>query len=355
MDTRDYIIYIKNEIYEKRNYDDYVHAFYEYKYYLEKRLEQNNKDIEAICQYSAVLNELRMEEDVVIDLMENLLKNNFEELTPSDQLRLHTNIAGICESGEKCTYHLLEAVQIDLPVPNAIDALGKIYMEEKKYDMAESLFLRATQVSKKAIYRYNYAVALYFNNKIEQARLIFKDLIDQIPNDWQPLYGYAVTCWCSNFEDEFYETLNTLMNIDEIKFDFDKDKLADLYFLCERYQDYNSIYDNSDIRYAIDPSWVYPYLYSLKQQGEMILLEEKFKTFLDEIKLDLNEYMNELLDDEHSQNDKNEYIKCLRNKVDNLILFYAALIETNFKPEVIPEIQCKYFCYMPDCPRCQDI
>lgn len=351
MDIKDYIRYIKNEIEDKQNYDEYVHAFEEYKHYLEEHLKQNSNDIEAICQYSVVLYELRIEEDVVVELMENTLINRFDQLTPMEKLRLHINIAAVYKSGEKCSYHLEEAVKLNLPVANSYDALAKEYYDEEKYDEAELLFMKATEVSQKAIYRYNYAVSLYSNNKIEKARLLFDELIKDMSYDWQPIYGYAVACWYSNMKGEFYETLSILENLDEKGFDFDRDLLADLYFVCGKYREHNSIYDNSEIKYSISSSWVFPYLYSLKQQGEMTLLEEKYHMFLSDIQQDIIEYMSEELSDP-------DYFQTIIDKskkeADDLIYFYKSLCEANYKPMVVPKLYCIYGCYMLDCPRHQE-
>lgn len=352
MDIKDYIRYIKNEIKDKQNYDEYVHAFEEYKRYLEEHLKWNSNDIEAICQYSVVLYELRMEEDVIVDLMEKILINRVDQLTPMEKLRLHINIAAIYESGEKCIYHLEEAVKLNLPIANSYDALAKEYFDEKKYNEAELLFMKATEVSQKAIYHYNYAVSLYLNNKIEQARLLIKELIKHMSYDWQPIYGYAVACWYSNMKGEFYETLSILENLDETEFNFDKDLLADLYFVCGKYQEHNSIYDNSEFGYSISSSWVFPYLYSLKHQGEMTLLEEKYHMFLSDIQQDIIEYMNEALSDPE---DFHTLIEEKQKEADELIDFYKSLCETNYKPMVVPRLYCIYECYMLDCPRHQEL
>ena len=195
MNCNEYIAYIQKEIEEKEQYEDYKYAFEAYKVYLEKRLKENQKDVEAACQLGAVLLELRKSEEECLQPLEALLMTFEEQLDDWQKARLHIDIAGICEYGPKCRLHLEKAVTLNLPIPNGYDALGRLYMGEDNYAKAETLFAKAVQLSKEPIYRYNYAVSLYQNQKFQEAKEVFETLHLEQPDDRLVIYGYAVCCY----------------------------------------------------------------------------------------------------------------------------------------------------------------
>lgn len=176
MNCNEYIAYIQKEIEEKNEYMDYKHAFENYKTYLEERLEKDPKDVEAACQLGIVLLELRKSEEECLHPLETLLMNYEDQLDDWQKVRLHINIAGICEYGLKCRAHLEKAVTLNLPIPNGYDVLGRLYMKEDNYAVAETLFARAVQFSKEPIYRYNYAVCCYLLGEKEQGTALVEQL-----------------------------------------------------------------------------------------------------------------------------------------------------------------------------------
>lgn len=97
LDISTYIKYIQQEV-KDNGFDDYVHVFYEYKNYLESRIEKNPKDIEAICQLAAVYLELRYGEDISIKLILDTLTNYIDEISIIDKSRIYVNLAFLYES-----------------------------------------------------------------------------------------------------------------------------------------------------------------------------------------------------------------------------------------------------------------
>lgn len=94
LNTIAYIQYIQHEIQDKE-FDDYVHVFYEYKNYLESRIK------EAICQLAAVYLELRYDENTSIKLIKDTLTNFADEISAINKSRIYINLAFLYESNDE--------------------------------------------------------------------------------------------------------------------------------------------------------------------------------------------------------------------------------------------------------------
>ncbi|WP_040195741.1 tetratricopeptide repeat protein [Candidatus Soleaferrea massiliensis] len=351
MNCEDYILYIRKEMKEKKKYDEYVHALKAYRQYLEKRLLHEPNDIEAVCQYSAILQELRYSKKECAEPMEKALVRKSDSLIPFDKLRLHTNLAGIYESGEKCVKHLQKAVQLNLPVPHAYDALGRVYILKKEYQLAVPLFKKAAQLSKRAVYQYNYAVSLYQSCEVELAKNLLESLLPS--TDQEILYAYAVCCHFTGNGDQAAAILDVLAGTTTENSRVSKYELADLYFLCGKYREHNAMIDGANFPPARECSWVYPYLYALKQQDEMQRLKQKYCEFLQEIEEDRAYIEDESLDADFSQEDKDNYMAKYQQEARALQEFYTKLLRLDFVPVKTITLYCKDECYMLDCPRHQ--
>ncbi len=91
--------YIQDEIQKNDSYDNYKHAFIEYKDYLEKCLLENPKNVEVICQLAAVYNELNYQWDDIYKLLNEFIKKYENELTNEEKSRIYTNLGFYYDMG----------------------------------------------------------------------------------------------------------------------------------------------------------------------------------------------------------------------------------------------------------------
>ncbi|MDR1136309.1 MAG: hypothetical protein LBL49_09065 [Clostridiales Family XIII bacterium] len=233
--TNDYIGYIQREIAEKDRYEDYVHAFEEYRDYLEARLSANPKDIEAICQLAAVYHELRYDYDDCISQMEEALR---WDISDSDRIRLYTNLAFYYEDrspdGEDVMRCLEAAVALSPDTPNAYDVLGRFYLDSDP-ERSLPLYQRAGELCSEMKYQYNHAVALFTCGRIAEARRILEPLSAEHADERRVRYAMGVfDCYLGNREAALAvaDALASEHSDDHIT----EGELADLYFLCGAYE-----------------------------------------------------------------------------------------------------------------------
>ena len=87
--------YIQDEIKKNGSYDNYRHAFVEYKDYLEECLLENPRDVEKVCQLAAVYNELNYQWDDIYKLLNEFIKRNFTKYWRNkDQRRISERYNG---------------------------------------------------------------------------------------------------------------------------------------------------------------------------------------------------------------------------------------------------------------------
>ena len=351
-----YIKYIQQEV-KDNGFDDYVHVFYEYKNYLESRIEKNPKDIEAICQLAAVYLELRYGEDISIKLILDTLTNYIDEISIIDKSRIYVNLAFLYESNydqKKCLYYLEEAIKLNLNTANAYNELARIRMENNFTGDILSLFEKAYSLSPKMKYQYNYGVALFEYGYILKSKVLFEELLPKYEDERQVLYGYGICCFYTGDKRKAIEIANKLAqgkNDDYIA----ESEIADLYFLCDEYSKHNEMYDNSDIEYYSDVKWLAPYFYCLKVQGKTEELQAKLSKVIAEKNNAIMEIEAEELDDDFTELEKNENIQEYQKEKNEIIMAFEKILNEDYKPEIKIKLWLMYGCYMIDCPRHQSL
>ena len=356
MNTIAYIKYIQHEIQDKE-FDDYVHIFYEYKNYLESRIKKNPKDIEAICQLAAVYLELRYDENISIKLIKDTLTNFADEISAIDKSRIYINLAFLYESNDEeknCLYYLEEAIKLNPNMADAYNELGRIQIENGIIGDNLKLFEKAYSLSSKMKYQYNYGVALFQHDYILKAKALFEELLPKYEDERRILYGYGVCCFYTGNKRKAIEIANKLAqgkNDDYIA----ESEIADLYFLCEEYSKHNEMYDNSEFEYRLDVRWLAPYFYCLKVQGKMEELQSKLTEVIMEKNNKIIETEAEELDDEFTKVEKNESIQEYQKEKNEIITAFEKITNDTYKPEIRIKLWLMNGCYMIDCPRHQSL
>jgi Uncharacterized enzyme of heme biosynthesis len=281
----DYIKKIQQEINSDKPYEEYALSFEEYKSFLKNTIERNPKDIMAICQLAIVLVELRNDSDVSIGLMEEALLKYENELSSDEKLRLYINLAFFYEEDgcvEKLIPILEKAIALHPNTPIPYNSLAMSILEKdmgiptkENAIIALPFFEQATKLSNSFIYHYNYAVGLYYSGNVLDAKNIFERLIEQKSN-MKALFGLAV---CSYFLDDKKTTIDILKFLVDNDKDFEvvEDHRAELFYLCEDYENSNAEYEKMD--YYVSADWIAPYFYCLRvlnKKEELLAVYEKF-------------------------------------------------------------------------------
>ena len=358
--------YIQDEIKKNNSYDNYKHAFIEYKDYLEKYFLKNPKNVEVVCQLAAVYNELWYDWEKIYKLLNEFIKKYENELTDEEKSRIYTNLGYYYDAqrygSKRAIRTLRKAVAFNPNNSKAYYGLGADYYGAGKYDKSEEMYKRACELENNPIYKFEYANLLMVNGKYEEAKIILEELIKKDfefgKEDFAKIkYSYIVNRIrlkeFENIESEIDELM--LENIDNDYF-FCSD-LESLYYLSENYKKFVEIYlkieAQGDCRVPDEELSIY--FYSLKQLNKMDKLEKFFKRALKFKNEEIEDVKNGEFKKEWTKAEKKEEIKEIRRQAKRLKAEYEKILKTDYKPEVKIYPKFLYDCFLIDCPRHQKL
>jgi len=328
--------YIQDEIQKNDSYDNYKHAFIEYRDYLEKCLLENPKNVEVICQLAAVYNELNYQWDDIYKLLNEFIKKYENELTDEEKSRIYTNLGFYYDdqrNGNKRAIRTLrKAVTFNPNNSKAYYGLGANYYGAGKYDkkyeeakiILEELIKKDFEFGKEDFAKIKYS---YIANKIQLGKF-------------------------ENIEDEINELMLEMVNKD----DFFEEEFAELYYLIGSYEKSRKIYSKFKIQdYQFPAWWLKFYFYSLKQLNEIEKLQENFKIVLKIKDEEIESIKNGEFLTECTKSYKKEEIREIKRQIKNLKAEYEKILETDYKPEVKIYPKFLYDCFLIDCPRHQKL
>ena len=358
--------YIQDEIKKNDSYDNYRHAFVEYKDYLEECLLENPQDVEKVCQLAAVYNELNYQWDDIYKLLNEFIKKYENELTDEEKSRIYTNLGYYYDDqrygSKRAIRTLRKAVAFNPNNSKAYYGLGADYYGAGKYDKSEEMYKRACELENNPIYKFEYANLLMVNEKYEEAKIILEELIKKDfefgKEDFAKIkYSYIVNRIrlkeFENIESEIDELM--LENIDNDYFFCSG--LESLYYLSENYKKLVEIYlkieAQGDCRVPDEELSIY--FYSLKQLNKMDKLEKFFKRALKFKNEEIEDVKNGEFKKEWTKAEKKEEIKEIRRQAKRLKAEYEKILKTDYKPEVKIYPKFLYDCFLIDCPRHQKL
>ena len=357
--------YIQDEIEKNDSYDNYKHAFIEYKDYLEKCLLENPRDVAKVCQLAATYNELNYQWDDIYKLLNEFIKKYENELTDEEKSRIYTNLGFYYDdqrNGNKRAIRTLrKAVTFNPNNSKAYYGLGANYYGAGKYDKSEEMYKRACELENNPIYKFEYANLLMFNGKYEEAKIILEELIKKDfefgKEDFAKIkYSYIANKIqlgkFENIEDEINELMLEMVNKD----DFFEEEFAELYYLIGSYEKSRKIYSKFKIQdYQFPAWWLKFYFYSLKQLNEIEKLQENFKIVLKIKDEEVEGIKNGEFLTECTKSYKKEEIREIKRQIKNLKVEYEKILKTDYKPEVKIYPKFLYDCFLIDCPRHQKL
>jgi len=358
--------YIQDEIKKNDSYDNYRHAFIEYKDYLEKSLLENPRDVEKVCQLAATYNELNYQWDDIYKLLNEFIKKYENEVTDEERSRIYTNLGFYYDDQrngiKRAIRTLRKAVAFNPNNSKAYYGLGADYYGARKYDKSEEMYKKACELENNPIYKFEYANLLMINGKYEEAKIILEELIKKDfefgKEDFAKIkYSYIVNRIrlkeFENIESKIDELM--LENIDNDYF-FCSD-LESLYYLSENYKKLVEIYlkieAQEDCRVPDEELSIY--FYSLKQLNKMDKLEKFFKRALKFKNEEIEDVKNGEFKKEWTKAEKKEEIKEIRRQAKRLKAEYEKILKTDYKPEVKIYPKFLYDCFLIDCPRHQKL
>ena len=358
--------YIQDEIKKNDSYDNYRHAFIEYKDYLEKSLLENPRDVEKVCQLAATYNELNYQWDDIYKLLNEFIKKYENEVTDEERSRIYTNLGFYYDDQrngiKRAIRTLRKAVAFNPNNSKAYYGLGADYYGARKYDKSEEMYKKACELENNPIYKFEYANLLMINGKYEEAKIILEELIKKDfefgKEDFAKIkYSYIVNRIrlkeFENIESEIDELM--LENIDNDSFFCSG--LESLYYLSENYKKLVEIYlkieAQGDCRVPDEELSIY--FYSLKQLNKMDKLEKFFKRALKFKNEEIEDVKNGEFKKEWTKAEKKEEIKEIRRQAKRLKAEYEKILKTDYKPEVKIYPKFLYDCFLIDCPRHQKL
>ena len=358
--------YIQDEIKKNDSYDNYRHAFIEYKDYLEECLLENPQDVEKVCQLAAAYNELNYQWDDIYKLLNEFIKKYENEVTDEEKSRIYTNLGFYYDDQrngiKRAIRALRKAVAFNPNNYKAYYGLGVDYYGARKYDKSEEMYKKACELENNPIYKFEYANLLMVNGKNEEAKIILEELIKKDfefgKEDFAKIkYSYIVNRIrlkeFENIESKIDELM--LENIDNDYF-FCSD-LESLYYLSENYKKLVEIYlkieAQEDCRVPDEELSIY--FYSLKQLNKMNKLEKSFKEALKFKNEEIEDVKNGEFKKKWTKAEKKEEIKEIRREAKRLKAEYEKILKTDYKPEVKIYPKFLYDCFLIDCPRHQKL
>ena len=354
-----------SEIKKNDSYDNYKHAFIEYRDYLEKCLLENPKNVEVICQLAAVYNELNYQWDDIYKLLNEFIKKYENELTDEEKSRIYTNLGYYYDDqrdgNKRAIRTLRKAVTFNPNNSKAYYGLGADYYGAKKYDKSEEMYKRACELENNPIYKFEYANLLMINRKYKEAKIILEELIKKDfefeKEDFAKIkYSYIANKIqlrkFENIENEIDELMLETVNKD----DFFEEEFAELYYLVGSYEKSRKIYSKFKIQdYQFPAWWLRFYFYSLKQLNEIEKLQENFKIVLKIKDEEIESIKNGEFLTECTKSYKKEEIREIKRQIKNLKAEYERILKTDYKPEVKIYPKFLYDCFLIDCPRHQKL
>ena len=357
--------YIQDEIKKNDSYDNYKHAFIEYKDYLEKFFLENPKNVEVVCQLAAVYNELNYQWKDIYKLLNKFIKKYENELTNEEKSRIYTNLGYYYDDqrygSKRAIRTLRKAVAFNPNNSKAYYGIGADYYGAGKYDKSEEMYKRACELENNPIYKFEYANLLMVNKKYEKAKIILEKLLkgnfDFCKEDLAKIkYSYIVNkIYLREFE-------NIKVKIDELMLenvgneDFWDYIFAELYYLAGKYEKSEETYAKmKNSNYEVATWWIAPYFYSIKQLNQKEKLQREFEEILEIKSEEIEDVKNSEFKREWTKSEKKEEIREIKRQIKSLKAEYEKILKTDYKPEVKIYPKFLYDCFLIDCPRHQKL
>ena len=98
------------------SYDNYRHAFIEYKDYLEKCLLKNPRDVEKVCQLAIAYFTVYQDGKTSVNVLEEFLKKYSKDLNDDEKAVIYQDLADLYEKDayddKKCKYYLTKLIEM---------------------------------------------------------------------------------------------------------------------------------------------------------------------------------------------------------------------------------------------------
>jgi len=354
MNWKSHVLEIQETIRSSKKYEDYVPLLENYKHELELALATHPSHVTLASQLASIYMELRHGADESIKILEDILDQHSTTLTSDDQSRLLTNLAYHHSEGyyePVAIKYLKKAVKLGSNYEQTYAGLGLLLAGEEAYQEAVDCFEKLIILSNDIKYRYNLAVSLYGNGKIQEASGLFEAILEENEQHVKAMYGLA-TCYATSGE-----FAKALMLADKMiaTGEMENDDLPDIYFLCGEYQLHCEAHqDGAGLRYYFHAGWLAPYFYSLMALGQREELALKYKEIMKEKQLEYDEAVVEEMDEGETEEERRFHLLNLKAEIQEIEEAYERVLAGE-KPEIQARLWCEYECYLIDCVRHQEM
>lgn len=347
---------IRKSIAEGKAYEEYKSIIVEYIEFLESSLEENPRNVDALCRLTVMYLEAREPGKKSIELLENALDEFEEDMTVAEKSEVLNNLAYFYQEElsetDQAKEMLKKAVELETKFPNTYNALGIIHFQEANFRSSLNMFERAVSLSLDTRYRNNYAAALFKLGEIDKAAEIFKES----GQEWRESFNASISyfsygvCKCLTGEKklgiEIGDELASLVGANTF---IEPNELAELYYACGEYEKCIDSYEKDKLYPSSD--WLCYYFYSFKAQNLSRELNLYFEDLMAQKREDIREAEVEEEDEDWTSEDIKDYINEIREEIEKIKNLYVLIAEKNFKPELKFEPELIKGCYLIGCPR----
>lgn len=370
--VKDWIIFIKKEIEKDDSRKRRIEIFEKYKVFLENKLKENPKDVEVICQFAYIHEELILNCKKIYKILEKFLKKYDNELTYKEKLRIYENLAyyyyeyGIVKKALRLLKKLKKLNPDNIRI---YYFLARIYYKKNKIKKSLNAYKKAYVLNKNKLdcKNYNYAVTLIENKEYENAKIILEMFIkkskineDEVAKKYITFSSIICKCYLNEIENIENE-IDKLLPVDtiyETDLGINETEILELYFLSKNYKKYVEIYKNNidNWDYLYFPWSLEYYFYALKQLGDLNNLKVEFEKSIQRFNENIRKIESKEDDYEnYSESTNLEFIFDEKEYIEKTKKNYEKILNTNYVPKI--KILPKFIqsCFLLDCPLCQEI
>ena len=367
--------YIQDEIKKNGSYDNYKHAFIEYKDYLEKCLLENPRDVEKVCQLAIAYFTVYQDGKKSVNVLEEFLKKYSKDLNDDEKAIIYQDLADLYEKDayddKMCKYYLTKLIKMGKQSVVVWEVLGEYYLKRKKYKKALECFQEMEKFSdeKEIEGDYNYGITLFYCGYFEKAKEMLLRCYEKEPESAGILYALAL-CLHHTDDKKLAEPIldKLLEKVSLEKYYYDEqilfEELIDLYYLCEEYNRCVLVFEKEIDELDWEEHFYYNmrfsfYFYSLKKLGNFKKAENK----LSELIQKHNKYIEkievgEIYDKKYwNEEEIDEFIEEEKNEIKKVLGIYKKIMSSNYKPQNTRINLEKMYktCYLIDCPMHQKL
>jgi tetratricopeptide (TPR) repeat protein len=226
------------------------------------------------------------------------------------------------EENDEEAFKLIQ--EVILMNPNSYfpyNILGEIYIRQKEWKLASDAFNKSISIHPNNEALANIAAAKYHLGDFKEAAELFQrfagDSDYTMYSHLKCLIKLDMKCEAKNKLDKFNPDADDYVGDVEV---------AELYVELKCFKEAINFFEKGWDQYSKDPSWICIFVYALYQLGNTTRIDQVLQEGISEKKKDIKEAYEEELEENWTEDDKNNCIKQLideKNKYENMLELFS--------------------------------